>query len=229
MSTIQSASDAAPASPPAAAPPYYYAPPRQGSGFNLVAGLLLTILLLLLAVVASFFVLFAMLMGWGGRTVGDAGQQAAATIRSASNALGRARQDARDRLDPTHPPREALAYDSEIEEFLKLGVGQGVPGSRSRSTILTTIRSRDDGDRPELSRYAVIHSDLVQPNETRVLGLTVHRDTDPRDDYVYQGEGFRLGGQIYRVNWVSPDRQQIGLVQLRNPDQSNLALKFTYD
>src|SRR5436309_5264051 len=131
---------------PVARSPQYYAAPRQGSGFNLVAGLLLAILLLLLAVVSSFLVLLASLSGWGGRTVGEAGQRAADSVRSVTDAVGRAGQEARDRLDPSHPPREALVYDSEIEEFLKLGPGQSVPGSRTRSVTLTAIKSRSDAE-----------------------------------------------------------------------------------
>jgi hypothetical protein len=173
--------------------------------------------------------LIASLTGWGGRTVGDASQRVGAALGSGAEDLGRRGQEALDRLDPSHPPRAALAYDIEVEELLKLGVGQALSGSTVRAFSIAAIRSRDGAERPELSRYVVIHSELRQPNETRVLGLTVRKDAEPRDDYAYQGEAFRLGGQVYKVNWISPERQQVALVQVRDPDRANLPLKFVYD
>src|SRR6266516_7739794 len=136
MAALERPPGAAPIESPPNPMVYYPAPPRHGSGFNLVAGLLLAILLLLAAVAGAFFVLVASLTGWGGRTVGDAGQQAATAARTATDALGRAGQEARDRLDPSHPPRDALAYDAEIEDFVKLGVGQNLSMSRTRSVTL---------------------------------------------------------------------------------------------
>jgi hypothetical protein len=210
-------------------PVYYTAPPRQGSGLTLVAGLLIAIFLLTLSVAAAFLLLIASVTGWGGRTVGDASQQVGAALGSGAEALRQRGQEALDRLDPSHPPRTALAYDIEVEEFLKLGVGQALAGSAIRAFSIAAIRSRDGAERPELSRYVVIHSELRQPNETRVLGLTVRKDTEPREDFAYQGEAFRLGAQVYKVNWISPERQQVALIQVRDPDRANLPLKFVYD
>ena len=212
---------------PASLPVYYYpAPPRQSSGPSLVAGLLLAILLLVLAVAAAFLFLVASLTGWGGRAAGDAGQRAAAVVGSAAEGLAQAGREARDRFDPSHPPRATLLYDTEIEELVKLNVGQALPGGRTRIFTVAAIKSREGGDRPELSRYVAVHSELRQANEARVLGLTVRRDLEPRDDYLYQGEAFRLGGQVYKVNWISPERQQVALIQLHDPDRANLPLKF---
>lgn len=235
MSGLQPVLPPAPPEPAPGQAPIYYtlpaAPPpaRASLAQGLIAALLLTIVLLLLALAAGSLLLVATLSGWGGRTVGDAGQRAAETVRSAGDALGRAGQEARDRLDPSHPPREALLYDPEIDDFLKLNVGQPLPGGRDRAFTLAAIRSRDGETRPELARYAVVHGELRQPNETKVLGVTVRRDAEPRDDYLYQGEAFRLGGQVYKVNWISPERQQIALLKLRIPDRANLPLKFVYD
>jgi hypothetical protein len=219
----------APAAPEQSAlPPVYYypAPPRRSSGLSLVAALLLAICLLVLAVAAVFVLVVASLTGWGDRAVGEAGQRAAAVVGSAADSLEQAGQDARDRFDPSHPPRGALPYDTEIQEFLRLNVGQTLPDGRTRVFTLAAIKSREGGERPELSRYVVVHSELRQANETRVLGLTVRRDPEPRDDYLYQGEAFRLSGQVYKINWISPERQQVAVIQLRDPDRANLPLKF---
>lgn len=229
MSSLQPAPPPAPPDRVADAPIHIAAPARPGPGSNIVAGLLLAILLVMLALAAGLFLLVASVAGWGGRAVNDAGERAAAGVRSAGEALGRAGQDARDRLDSSHPPREALAYDAEIDELLKLNVGQNLPGGKDRSFTLAAIKSRSEGGRPELARYSVVHSELRQPNETKVLGLTVHKDAEPRDDYLYQGEAFRLGGQVYKINWISPERQQVAIVRLRGPDQNGLPLKFSYD
>src|SRR5215210_3168533 len=182
----------------APSPPAYYLPPypapRQG-GQSLVTVLLLAVLLLLLSMALGVLFFVASLTGWGGRAVGDAGQRAAETVRSTADALAQAAQDARDRLDPSHPPRSALVYDAEIDELLKLSVGQPLPGGRARALTITAIKSRDDASRPELAHYVVVHSELRQPNETKVLGVTVRRDSELRDDFLYQGEALRLSGQ----------------------------------
>jgi hypothetical protein len=233
MATIQRVPRTAQPAPTAAPPTAYYVPvgpPRRGSGLGLVAGVLLAMIFLIVAIGAALFMIVASLTGFGGRTVGEAGRQVNSTLRSAGEALGQAGQEARDRLDPSHPPRTALAYDAEIEDFLKLSVGQALPGGNARAFTLAAIKSREEGaERPELARYAVIHSELRQPNETKLFGLTVRKDSEPRDDYLYQGEAFRLGGQVYKVNWISPERQQVALIQLRDPDRVGLPLKFVYE
>ena len=224
-----------PPGPPRPAPPvqapYYYAAPvaRPGLAQGLVTAILLAILLLILAIVAAVMFLALSAMGFGGRTVGEAGQRAAETARGAADVLGKAGQDARDRFDPTHPPRGMLQYDLEIEELLKLNVGQPLPGGGERAFIVAAIKSRDASERPELSRYAVIHSELRQPDETKVLGITVRRDTAPRDESLYTGEAFRLGARVYKVNWISAERQQIAVVQLRDPDRASVPIKYAYD
>jgi hypothetical protein len=194
-----------------------------------VVALLLAIVFLILALAVGFLFLVASLTGWGGRTVDEARERMGAAVGSAASTLDRAGQEARDRLDPSHPPRESLAYDPEIEQFLKLNVGESLPGGSDRTFTVSAIKSRPDGGRSELSRYVVVHSELRQPNEDRLFGVPVRRDAQPRDDYVYQGEAFRLGSQVYKVNWISPERQQVALIQLRDPDRVDLPLKFAYD
>jgi hypothetical protein len=187
-------------------------------------------MLLLVLVMAAVFVLAAVsTVGAGGRAIGEAGQRAGEAARAAGETAARMGQDVQDRLDASHPPRGALDYDVEIEELVKLGVGQPLADGGRRSFTVSEIKSRSGEDRPELARYAVLHSELRRPNETKVFGLTVHRDSEPRDDYLYVGEAFRIGGKVYKVNWISPERQQLALVELRNPDRVGGAVKFVYD
>jgi hypothetical protein len=187
---------------------------------------MLVMLGLLVVIAAMFLLMAASMMGAGGRAVGEMGQRAGEAARSAGQSAQQLGQDVRDRFDPAHPPRGALGYDAEIDDFLKLAVGQPIPAGRLRAYTITAIQTRADGDRPEASRFALIHSELRQPNETKILGVTVRRDSEPRDTPLYQGEGFRIGGRVYKVNWVSPERQQVGLVALRDPDRATLPLKF---
>jgi hypothetical protein len=208
--------------------PYPVAPPRR-EGPSLVTLVLLAMLLLVLTMGAIFLVAMVSMLGAGGRAMGDVGQRAGEVARSAGETATRLGQDVRDRFDPSHPPREALLYDTEIEDFVKVGLGQALPGGARRAFTVTEIRSRPDGGRPETGRYAVIHSELREPNETKVLGITVRRDSEPRDDYLYQGEAFRIGGRVYKVNWISPERQQLALIQVRDPDRAGMPLKFVYE
>ncbi len=236
MNSIERVAAPAPAElsvPSTEAPPPVYYPypvgPPRGGGPSLATVALLAILLLIVGMAAVFFLAVLSMMGVGGRAVGDVGRQAGETVRSASDAAARVGQDLQDQFDASHPPRDVLAYDAEIDELLKLSVGQPLPGGGRRAFVVSEIKSRTDGNRPEVSRFAVLHSELRQPTETKVFGITVRRDSEPRDDYLYQGEAFRIGGQVYKVNWISPERQQLALVQLRNPDRSALPLKFVHE
>ena len=150
--------------PPTVYYPFPVVPPAQRGGLNVANVVMLAILVLVAAMAAVFFLAMASMMGIGGRTVGEAGQRAGEAARSVGEAAGRVGQDVRDQFDPSHPPRGPLAYDAEVDEFLKLGVGQPLPVGRSRVFTVAAIRSREDADRPELSRYAVIHTELRQPN-----------------------------------------------------------------
>jgi hypothetical protein len=221
--------------PPPSGPPstvYYPFPvaaPAQRGGPSLTTVLLFAILLLVLAMAAVFFLAVLSTLGAPGRSFGEAGQRAGEVVRAAGETAAGLGQDVRDRFDPSHPPRQSLAYDTEIDDLLKLGVGQPLPDGRTRVFTITAIQSRQDGDRPESARYAVIHTELRQPNETKLFGLTVRRDSEPQDHYVYQGETFRIAGRVYKVNWISPERQQVALTVLRHPDRVAGGQKFSYD
>src|SRR5919202_1223 len=200
MNSLQRrATDYPPRATPGDGPPtiaYVQPPPRQGVSLTTV--LLLAILAIVVGMGMMFLLLAMAIVGGGSRTLGDAGQRAGETVRAVADTAARTEQDLRDRFDPSHPPRGPLAYDAEIESFQKLGVGQTLGDGSTRVYTLTGIKSRPDADRPELARYAVLHSELRQPREVKVLGLTIRRETDPRDDALYTAQAFRIGGQSYK-------------------------------
>ena len=185
----------------------------------------LTLLLILLTVLVGMIGFF----GIGGRTTAGVGDRIGAAIEGGAGTVARAVQTVRDATDPAHPPREALAQDTEFDELVRLDVGASIVGSQTRTLTITSIQRRPDAPDPDQGVYAVVHSELVTPRETRILGMVVRRDRDPRDDYLYKGETFRVGRRLYKVNWVSLDRQQIAIAAYRDPDRATASVKFQAD
>ena len=185
----------------------------------------LTLLLILLTVLVGMIGFF----GIGGRTTAGVGDRIGAAIEGGAGTVARAVQTVRDVTDPAHPPREALAQDTEFDELVRLDVGASIVGSQTRTLTITSIQRRPDAPDPDQGVYAVVHSELVTPRETRILGMVVRRDRDPRDDYLYKGETFRVGRRLYKVNWVSLDRQQIAIAAYRDPDRATASVKFQAD
>jgi hypothetical protein len=103
--------------------------------------------------------------------------------------------------------------------------------SSSRGYVLTvqSIRRRDGAPSSDTALYAVIHAELREPHETRVLGQLVRSDSDPHDYAVYKGETFQIGRALYRLNWLSQDDNAVAAGVLRHPDSVPAALKFEYE
>ena len=87
----------------------------------------------------------------------------------------------------------------------------------------------EGADSPDTVLYAVIHAELRQPRETRVLGQLLRSDADPHDYVIYKGETFRLSRALYRVNWISQDENALAAGRYRNPDAVSASLKFDVD
>jgi hypothetical protein len=62
-----------------------------------------------------------------------------------------------------------------------------------------------------------------------VLGVTVRSTRDPREYYLYKGETIRIGSKLYKVNWVSTERQQLALIAYREQDRVTAPLKAEID
>jgi hypothetical protein len=91
------------------------------------------------------------------------------------------------------------------------------------------MRRREFAESPDTSLYAVVHAELRQPRETRVFGQVVRSESDPHDHVVYKGETFRIGGALYRVNWISQEENTIAIARYRHPDVVSAPLKFEYE
>jgi hypothetical protein len=59
--------------------------------------------------------------------------------------------------------------------------------------------------------------------------MVVNSTRDPRDYYLYKGETFRVGRKLYKVNWVSLERNQVAIATYRDPDRVTAPLKFELD
>jgi len=204
--------------------------PRSARGVDLLSrgiGLLakLTLLLILLAVlwgVVSFTTMSV-------RAPAAIGEQIGSAIERGVSAAGSAGQRVTDAFDPAHPPRLALAQDVEIDELLRLNAGSDVPGAAARTLTVASIQRRADPSGPDGAIYAVLHSELREAQETKVLGVTVRSTRDPQDYYLYKGESVRIGTKLYKVNWVSVERQQVALIAYREQDRVAAPLKAQID
>jgi hypothetical protein len=192
-----------------------------------VAGLLVK--LTLLAILVAILVAGLSLLGVGGRTTAGLGEQIGAAIERSSGAVGNVAQTIRDATDPAHPPRGPITYDTEFAELATYRVGAEIPGAAERTIIVSRLERRTDAPAPDTAAYAVIHTELRSPRETRVLGILVRSDREPRDLFLYKGESIRVGRKLYKVNWLSLEQQQIGLAAYRQPDQVTGALKLETD
>jgi hypothetical protein len=108
-------------------------------------------------------------------------------------------------------------------------VGDELPGGSQYVLTLQAIRRRAGADSPDTALYAVVHAQLRQPRETRILGQLVRSDADPHDYLIYKGETFRIGRALYRVNWISEEDAAAAAGVLRHPDAATAPLKFEYE
>jgi hypothetical protein len=185
----------------------------------------LTVLLILLAVLWG---LVAMVNA-GIRAPTAIGEQIGNAVERGASAIGAVGQRVADTFDPSHPPRQTLAQDVEIDELLRLNVGEPVAGSSTRDLTIASIQRRADPAGPDGAVYAVLHGELKQAQETKVLGVTVRSTRDPQDSYLYKGETIRIGRKLYKVNWVSIERQQVALIAYREQDRVTAPLKAEID
>ncbi len=189
----------------------------------------LAVKLTFLAILLALFVGLLGLIGVGGRTTASVGDRVGAAFQQGVNTIGGAVQQARDAFDPAHPPRVALAQDTEIDELFRPGVGQEIAGSATRTVALASVQRRDSAESPDTAVYATLKTELRTAEETKILGMTVRSSRDPRDQHLYRGETFRLGNRLYKVNWVSVERQQMAITAYREQDRVTAPVKFAID
>ena len=211
------------ADPPRPAPP----PPAAPTGSALATAMravLLLLLLCVLAVAVLAVVAFASLLNAPNQVAG--GLSGASS--QATHALGGVQQALQNATDPNHPPT-GLTYDTEFTALTTWRAGEHLPDGAQYILTLQSIQRRQGADSPDTALYAVVHAELRQPRETRLLGQLIRSDSDPHDYIVYKGESFRIGGAIYRVNWVSQEQNAMAAGTYRSPDAVSAPLKFAYD
>jgi hypothetical protein len=181
-------------------------------------------LLLLLSILAAVvLVLFAV-----ASLVNVPSQVGGGVASQASRAVSVAQQALQNVTDPNHPPT-GMTYDSEFGSLQTWHVGDGLPGGTQYVITLQAIKRREGTDSPDTALYAVMHAELRQPRETRLLGQLIRSDSDPHDYVVYKGETFRIGRALYRVNWISQTENALAAGVLRHPDSVTQPLKFEYE
>lgn len=190
-------------------------------------GLLLKLTCLAIAVTVLVGVLG--LLGVGGRATTGVGDRLVEALGRGAGAVSQAVEGVRDLGDPAHPPRQALAQDAEFNELMRLDVGSPLADAGERTLVVAAVQRREGAESADAAVYATIHSELRTPRETLVLGIVVRTSRDPQDYYLYKGESFRVGRRLYKVNWVSLDRQQIAIAAYRDPDRVTAPLKFEID
>ncbi|MDP8922340.1 MAG: hypothetical protein M3O34_05620 [Chloroflexota bacterium] len=205
------------------------APPRRDA-LGVASGIVgLALKLTMLAILLALFVGLLGLIGVGGRSTAIVGEQVGAAFQRGVDSIGAAAHRVRDTFDPAHPPRDPLAQDTEIDELLRVGVGQDLAGSTTRTVTLASVQRREGAGSPDTAVYATLKSELRVPEETRVLGVTLRSTRDPREHHLYRGETFRIGNRLYKVNWVSVERQQAAIVAYRDQDRVTAPVKFAID
>ncbi len=196
-------------------------------GTALQVVLLLLLLSLLAGVVLMLFAVLS-LVNAPGQLAGGVSTGLGGVASEASRAVSGAQQALQNATDPNHPPT-GLTYDNEFSALPVWHVGDGLPGGTQYVLSLQTIRRRAGADSPDTALYAVIHAELRQPRETRILGQLVRSDADAHDYVIYKGETFRIGRALYRVNWISQDENTLAAGRYRNPDAVSASLKFDVD
>src|SRR5438132_7129764 len=175
------------------------AAPSRGILGTAVQGVILLLLLAILAAVVLVLFAVASLVNVPGQVAGGVGSQLGGVAAQASRAVSGAQQALQNATDPNHPP-SGLTYDNELASLQVWHVGDGLPGGSEYVLTLQGIKRREGADSRDTALYAVVHAQLRQPRETRLLGQLVRSDADPHDLVVYKGETFRIGHALYRVN-----------------------------
>lgn len=197
---------------------------RPAPAWRLVLeGILALRSLLSLAVLALIVVLGISLASVSGsldQRISSAVQRTGQTLATVGQAVG-------DAFNPTHPPRYPITQDTEFSSLVTVGVGGRLGQSSEYTFTLADVRRRGDASgNPDIAQYAVLQRQYTVPHETKVLGITIHVDRGEQQYILDRGETFRIGGQLYKVNWISAGEERLALGVYRSPDQFAGRLAF---
>jgi type II secretory pathway pseudopilin PulG len=193
-----------------------------------IRAVVLLLLLGLLGIVVLGIVAVSSLLSVPNQVAGGLGQRLNGATAGAAQAVASAQQAVQDATDPNHPP-SGLVYDTEFSSLQVWHTGDRLPDSTDYTFTVQSIERRQGASSPDTALYAVIHAELRQPRQTRLLGQVIRSDSDPHDYALYKGESFRIGRTLYRVNWVSQADGALAAGVYKNPDSVSASLKFAYD
>src|SRR5882762_7967433 len=133
----------------------------------------------------------ASLVNAPSQVAGGLGSRLGGVASEASRAVSEAQQALQNATDPNHPPT-GLIYDNEFSAVNVWHVNDRLASGAQYVLTIQAIKRRDGADSPDTAQYAVIHAELRQPRETRVLGQLIRSDPDAHDHVIYKGETFRI-------------------------------------
>jgi hypothetical protein len=188
-----------------------------------------TLSILILTLAASVLLLLFQLTHASATLAGSAGD----AIQSAGQAVARdaasAAQSVSDATDPFHPPRYPIKQDPQFDDLTVLAAGSPLGDSRLYHFDVAAIEQRPEATEPSQNVYARIHRQLIVPQVTKVLGITVRTSDDAKDYALYPGQEFSLAGHTYKVNWLSVETQQVALARFRRSEDAGGPLVFVED
>lgn len=201
--------------------------PRRPSAWPLVVEALLALRSLVTLLVLAFVVLLAISLV---SVSGGVDQRLSGAVQRSGQALTAARQAIGDVFNPIHPPRYPISQDTELSSLQTMSIGDSVGQSADFTFTLADIRRRDDASgNPDFAQYAILHRQYRVPHETKILGVIVHSDRGEQQYILDRGVSFRIGNQLYKVNWISAVERQVAVGAYRNPDQFTGQLAFDSD
>ena len=205
----------------------YVAAPRPAPAWRLALDALLALRSLVTMAVLALVILLALSLV---STSGGLEQRVSGAVQRTGQAVGGAAQAVGDAFNPTHQPRYPISQDTEFSSLLTLRTGDPIGQSADYTFALADIRRRDDASgNPDVAQYALLQRQFRTPRETKVLGITVFVDRGEQQVVLDRGVTFRIGSQLYKVNWISATDRQMAVGVYRNPDQFAGKLAFDSD
>jgi len=202
-------------------------PARPAPAWRLILEAAIALRSLLTLAVVLLIVLFALSLS---STVGSLNDRLTGAAQRTGQAITGAGQAVSDAFNPTHPPRYAITQDTEFSSLETVGAGQAFGHSSQYVFTLEGIQRREAGSaNPDFAQYATVARRYQVPRETKVLGITIYVDRGEQQYILDRGETFRIGGQLYKVNWISSAQMQMALATYRSPDQFAGRLAFDSD
>jgi hypothetical protein len=199
-------------------------PPPRAPGWRVAIEALVALRsLVTLALLGLLVLLAASLLSVSGGLQ----QRFSSAVSRTGQSLTAAGQAIGDVFNPRHPPRYSITQDTEFSTLQTLRAGDTLGQSAEYVYTLADVRRREDaGGAPDFAQYAVLERRYRTARETKVLGLTVFTDRGEQQYVLDRGVSFRIGAQLYKVNWISAVERQMAVGVYRNPDQFGGRLAF---